>query len=85
MKHQDGHWVNILSRAKFALDKRGNHIKPLRLVGTHVDISQIKKLKEEFEMLTKVKIKDIEAAQRKMLDVAQKMIEEGVIDRDMDE
>lgn len=43
------------------------------------------RFKEEFEMLTKVKIKDIEAAQRKMLDVAQKMIEEGAIDRDMDE
>lgn len=43
------------------------------------------RFKEEFEMLTKVKIKDIEAAQRKMLDVAQKMIEEGVIDREMDE
>ena len=43
------------------------------------------RFKEEYEMLTKVKIKDIEAAQRKMLDVAQKMIEEGAIDRDMDE
>jgi len=43
------------------------------------------RFKEEFEMLTKVKIKDIEAAQRKMLDIAQKMIEEGAIDRDMDE
>ncbi len=43
------------------------------------------RFKEEFEMLTKVKIKDIESSQRKMLDVAQKMIEEGVIDRDMDE
>jgi len=43
------------------------------------------RFKEEYEMLTKVKIKDIEAAQRKMLDVAQKMIEEGIIDRDMDE
>ncbi|PHO18404.1 flagellar motor switch protein FliG [Malaciobacter molluscorum LMG 25693] len=43
------------------------------------------RFKEEYEMLNKVKIKDIEAAQRKMLDVAQKMIEEGVIDRDMDE
>lgn len=43
------------------------------------------RFKEEFEMLTKVKIKDIEASQRKMLDVAQKLIEEGVIDRDMDE
>ncbi|WP_419769140.1 MAG: flagellar motor switch protein FliG [Candidatus Marinarcus sp.] len=40
---------------------------------------------EEFEMMTKVKIKDIEAAQRKMLDAAQKLIEEGVIDREMDE
>ncbi len=43
------------------------------------------RFKEEFEMLTKVKIKDIEAAQRKMLDVAQKMIEEGIIEREMDE
>jgi len=43
------------------------------------------RFKEEFEMLNKVKIKDIEAAQRKMLDVAQKMIEDGVIDREMDE
>lgn len=43
------------------------------------------RFQEEFEMLNKVKIKDIEAAQRKMLDVAQKLIEEGVIDREMDE
>jgi len=43
------------------------------------------RFKEEFEMLTKVKIKDIEASQRKMLEVAQKMIEEGVISRDMEE
>jgi len=42
------------------------------------------RFKEEFEMLNKVKIKDIEAAQRKMLDAAQKLIEDGVIDRDMD-
>lgn len=40
---------------------------------------------EEAEMLTKVKIKDIEAAQRTMLDAAQKLIEEGVIDREVDE
>ncbi len=39
---------------------------------------------EEFEMLTKVKIKDIEIAQRKMLDVAQKLIDDGVIDREME-
>ena len=40
------------------------------------------RFKEEFEMLNKVKIKAIEAAQRKMLDVAQKMIEDGIIDRE---
>jgi flagellar motor switch protein FliG len=40
------------------------------------------RFKEEFEMLSKVKIKDIETAQRKMLDVAQKMIEDGIIDRE---
>lgn len=33
-------------------------------------------------MLTKVKIKDIEAAQRRMLDVAQKMMEDGIIERE---
>lgn len=40
------------------------------------------RFKEESEMLNKVKIKDIEAAQRKMLDIAQKMIEDGIIDRE---
>ena len=43
------------------------------------------RFKEEFELLGKVKIKDIEAAQRKMLEAAQKLIEEGAIDRDMDD
>lgn len=37
---------------------------------------------EESEMLTKVKIKDIEAAQRRMLGVAQKMMDDGVIERE---
>ena len=40
------------------------------------------RFREETEMLSKVKIKDIEAAQRKMLDVAQKMIEDGIIERE---
>jgi flagellar motor switch protein FliG len=43
------------------------------------------RFKEEFELLGKVKIKDIEAAQRKMLDAAQKLILEGAIDREMEE
>ena len=37
---------------------------------------------EESEMLTKVKIKDIEAAQRRMLAVAQKMMDDGVIEKE---
>ncbi|PRM94085.1 flagellar motor switch protein FliG [Aliarcobacter cryaerophilus] len=37
---------------------------------------------EESEMLTKVKIKDIEASQRRMLAVAQKMMDDGVIERE---
>lgn len=40
---------------------------------------------EETEMITKVKIKDIEAAQRKMLDAAQKLIDAGVIEREVEE
>lgn len=43
------------------------------------------RFQEEFEMLGKVKVKDMEAAQRKMLDIAQKLIETGEIERDMDE
>jgi flagellar motor switch protein FliG len=43
------------------------------------------RFQEEYEMLGKVKVKDMEAAQRKMLDVAQKLIETGEIERDMDE
>ncbi len=43
------------------------------------------RFKEEFDLLGKVKIKDIETAQRKMLDAAQKLIDEGAIDREMEE
>jgi flagellar motor switch protein FliG len=43
------------------------------------------RFKEEFEMLSRVKPKDVEAAQRKMLGVAQKLIENGQIEREMSE
>jgi len=43
------------------------------------------RFKEEFEMLSRVKPKDVEAAQRKMLGVAQKLIENGQIEREMGE
>ncbi|MFW2308205.1 FliG C-terminal domain-containing protein, partial [Aliarcobacter butzleri] len=40
------------------------------------------RFKEECEMLTKVKIKDIEAAQRRMVDGGQKKMEDGIIERE---
>jgi len=41
MKHKDGHEVFVLSRA-FRVNDKSNH-KPIRLVGTHVDITDRKK------------------------------------------
>ena len=51
MKHKDGHWVDILSRAKLAVDEQGILLNPLRLVGTHVDISRTKKMQEQLEFM----------------------------------
>ncbi len=42
MKHKDGHWVDILSRAKAIFDDQG---KAVRLIGTHIDITEEKKAK----------------------------------------
>ncbi|MEE4253818.1 MAG: PAS domain S-box protein [Desulfuromusa sp.] len=39
MKHKDGHWVDILSRAEAIFDDNG---KAIRLVGTHTDITERK-------------------------------------------
>lgn len=41
MKHKDGRWINILSRAKANFDKNGN---AQRIIGTHVDITERKLL-----------------------------------------
>lgn len=37
MKHKHGHWVDILSRATAIFDEKGT---PIRVVGTHVDITE---------------------------------------------
>ena len=42
MRHKHGHWVDILSRGKLAVDMNGKNILPLRMIGTHVDISERK-------------------------------------------
>lgn len=43
MRHKDGHWVDILSRARIIRNKEG---RPLRMVGTHVEITERKQAEE---------------------------------------
>ena len=47
MKHKQGYWVEILSRAKLAVDQDGVPLTPRRLIGTHVDISHLKYIERE--------------------------------------
>lgn len=46
MRHKDGRWIDILSRAMLARDAEGNPTRPRRLVGTHVDITRRKEAEE---------------------------------------
>ena len=49
MKHKDGHWVDILSRAKAIFDESG---KAVRIIGTHVNISERKRSEERLQNIT---------------------------------
>ena len=46
MRHKDGHWVDILSRAMIVRMPNG---EPLRMVGTHVDITERNAIARELE------------------------------------
>jgi PAS domain S-box-containing protein len=46
MRHKDGHWIHILSRSNIYKDVNG---KPVRVVGTHVDITAQKQAEAERE------------------------------------
>ena len=46
MKHKQGFWIDILSRANILFNKQG---KAIRMVGTHVDITERKKAEEEIK------------------------------------
>jgi two-component system, sensor histidine kinase and response regulator len=48
MQHKLGHWVDILARAKAIFDQYGN---ATRIVGTHVDISETKRVKDELQQI----------------------------------
>jgi two-component system, cell cycle sensor histidine kinase and response regulator CckA len=43
MKHKDGHWVDILSRAEAIFNDSG---KAVRMIGTHTDITERKRAEE---------------------------------------
>jgi PAS domain S-box-containing protein len=47
MQHKDGHWVHILSRSNIYKDASG---KPVRVVGTHVDITESKHQRERLTL-----------------------------------
>lgn len=49
MRHKDGCWLTILSRATMACDDQGQWVHPLRLVGTHVDITERKLIEQELK------------------------------------
>jgi len=44
LKHKDGHWVWVLDRGKTVYDENG---KPIRMIGTHTDITQTKLIEIE--------------------------------------
>jgi len=51
MQHKDGRYINVLSRAGAIEDKTGNII---RIVGTHVDITERKQSEEKLELAASV-------------------------------
>ena len=51
MLHKNGHYINILSRAFAVEDETG---KVIRVVGTHVDITELKKSEENLKLAASV-------------------------------
>ncbi len=49
MRHHQGYWLDILSRARLACADDGQPLTPRRLIGTHVDITEQKRLQRELE------------------------------------
>lgn len=52
MAHKDGHWVDILSRGFMVFSE--DNKTPIRMVGTHVDITELKRLESQFVQAQKM-------------------------------
>ncbi len=76
MKHKDGHWVDILSRANAYSDKKG---KAVRIVGTHVDITERKSAEKNI----KAALQKAEENERKLTAFIE-MLPETVFEVDKD-
>ena len=74
-----------IDAADLAIALKGSPQEDIEMVEAAMSQRAKERFKEEFEMLSRVKPKDVEAAQRKMLGVAQKLIENGQIEREMGE
>ncbi len=46
MRHKEGHWIDVLSRAQMIFDSTG---KPSRLIGTHLDITKRKAIEDKIK------------------------------------
>lgn len=44
LRHKDGDWVDVLSRATLATNAEGAPLKPRRITGTHLDLSERKRM-----------------------------------------
>lgn len=55
LKHKNGYWIWVNTRG--AVIERDNHDNPIKILGTHIDITQRKK-SEEIELLLKEKEKE---------------------------
>ena len=51
MQHKDGHWVDILSRASIIHNEQGQAV---RMIGTHVDITERKRQTHELQRMQKL-------------------------------
>ncbi len=68
MKHKSGYFIDILCRAFIVRNKKG---RPVRVVGTHIDISHMKEIEAELRR----KIEELEKINRLMVGRELKMVE----------